>query len=130
MSYRLPRDIQKRMDDTNEMLKARQRELDEEAKQPTAEEAERRAQAAEYMKDYHRRLAAKKAAEQAQRDAEFEASVAPVKRVKMLEWLIANPDKSEKDFARVWPHMRELLKIDDRGELIRREVEAQRGRRY
>jgi len=117
------------MDDTNEMLKRRQAELDEEAKQPSAEEAERRAQSEAYMLDYHRRLKAKRDAEQAQRDAEFEASVAPVKRVKMLEWLVDHPDKSEKDFARVRPHMRELLKIDDRDELIQREIDAQRRRR-
>jgi len=118
------------MDDANEMVKRRLRELDAEAKQPTAEEAERSAQAAAYMADYHKRLQAKRDAQQAQRDAEFEASVAPVKRVKMLEWLIEHPDKSERDFQQVWPHVRELLKLDDRDAAIQREIAAQRQRRY
>jgi len=101
------------MDATNEMLKARQRELDAEEKKGTTEQAERNAAGKAYMEDYRRRLADTKAAKQAERDAEFEASIAPTKRVKMLEWLVSHPGQTEKDFEQVWP-----------------EVEAQRGRRY
>ncbi len=130
MSYRLPPDIQRRMDDVNEQLKARQRELDAEEKQETAEEAECNAAGKAYMEDYRRRLADTKAAKQAERDAEYEASISPVKRREMLQWMIAHPDKTETDFEQVWPHVRELLKLDDRDAAIRREVEAQHGRRY
>ena len=127
MSSRLPRNIQRQMDDVNAKLQARQRELDA---QDAAEQAERHAQSAEYMADYRRRLAEKKQAEQAQRDAEFERQVAPLKRTKMLEWLIDHPGQSEADFELVWPHVRELLKVDDRDAAIQREIEAQKRRRY
>jgi hypothetical protein len=114
------------MDTVNEKLKARQRELDAEATRVSPEVAERNAEAELYMQDYRRRLADKKAAEQAQRDAAFEASIAPVKRREMLQWLIDHPGQGESDFEQVWPHVRELLKIGDRDELIQREIEAQR----
>jgi len=114
------------MDDVNEQLKARQRELDAEA---AAEQGERDRDNAATRAAYLKGLADKQAAEQATRDAAFEASIAPVRRVKMLAWLVDHPDKSEADFAGVWPHVKELLKIGDRDELVRREIEAQR-RRY
>jgi len=118
------------MDDANEMAKRRLRELDEEAKQPTAEEAERRAQSEAYMLDYHRRLKAKRDAEQAQRDAAYEASIAPTKRREMLQWLVDHPGTTEADFEKIWPAKRELLQLDDRNAAIQREIEAQRGRGY
>ncbi len=130
MTYQLPADIQQRMDATNEMLKARQCELDAEATRVSPEVAERNAAGKAYMEDYRRRLADTKAAKQAERDAEFEASIAPTKRVKMLEWLVSHPGQTEKDFEQVWPHVKELLKIGDRDEFVRREVEAQKRRRY
>jgi hypothetical protein len=129
MTYRLPADIQKRMDDVNAKLKARQRELDAEEKKGTAEEAARHAAGAAYMADYRRRLADTKTAEQAQRDAAREQELAPVKRREMLQWLVDHPDQGESDFERIWPAKRELLKIGDRDELVQREIAAQR-RRY
>ena len=130
MTYRLPPNLQKRMDAANEMVKRRLRELAAEAKQPSAEEAERRAQAAEYMKDYHRRMKDKRDAEAAQRDAVREQELAPIKRREMLAWIVDHPDQGESDFERIWPAKRELLQLDDRNAAIRREVEAQRGRAY
>jgi hypothetical protein len=46
----------------------------------------------------------------------------------MLEWLVDHPDQDEAAFERVWPHLRELLKLDDREAAIEREVAALRGR--
>jgi hypothetical protein len=80
------------------------------------------------MADYHRRMKDKRDAEQAARDAAFEASIAPVKRREMLQWLVDHPGQAEKDFEQVWPHVRELLKIDDRDAAVEREIAAQRRR--
>jgi len=110
------------------MLKVRQRELDAEATRVSPELAERNAQSAEYMREYHKRLKAKRDAEQAQRDTAFEASIAPTKLREMLAWLINHPDQGESDFERIWPAKRELLKLDDRDAAIQREVDAQRRR--
>ncbi len=129
MTHQLPRDLQKRMDDATAMVKRRQRELDAEATRVSPEVAERNAAGKAYMQDYHKRLKAKRDAEQAQRDVDYEASIAPTKRVKMLEWLVDHPGQTAKDFELVWPHVRELLKLDDRDAAIAREVAAQR-RRY
>ncbi len=130
MTYQLPPDIQRRMDATNELLKARQRELDAEEKKGTTEQAERNAAGKAYMEDYRRRLADTKAAKQAERDAAYEASIAPTKRREMLAWLVDHPGTTEADFEKIWPAKRELLQLDDRNAAIRREVEAQKRRRY
>jgi hypothetical protein len=116
------------MDDATEMVTRRQRELDAEATRVSPEVAERNAAGKAYMQDYRRRLADRKAAEQAQRDAAFEASIATVRRVKMLEWLVAHPGQGESDFERIWPHVRELLKLDGRDAAVEREIAAQRRR--
>jgi len=117
------------MDTVNEQLKARQRALDAEEKKGTAEEAARHASSKLYMEDYHKRLKAKRDAEQAERDAAREQELAPTKRREMLQWLVDHPDQGESDFERIWPAKRELLKIGDRDDLIQREIAAQR-RRY
>ena len=127
MTYRLPPDISRRMDDATEMVKRRQRELDA---QDAAEQAARDKENARHRAAYLARLEAGKQAEQAARDAAREQELAPTKRREMLAWLVAHPDKSEADFAGVWPHVKELLKIGDRDAAIEREIEAQRQRRF
>ncbi len=82
MTYQLPADIQRRMDDVNEQLKQRMKELEGDQ---AAEQAERDRINAEYRAAYLQNLANEKAAKQAERDAEYEASIAPLKRTKMLE---------------------------------------------
>jgi hypothetical protein len=96
--------------DTPEYRRAvAQREADERAReqQEAAEQRERARLNAEARDRWQAKLAADKAAKQAEWDAQLDAELAPTKGQEQRRWLADHPDKSAADFERTWrEHLR------------------------
>jgi hypothetical protein len=108
---RLSPELRERIQDVNQRLLDRNKEL---AGDREAELAENKRRNDIARTQYLSELAEKKAAEQARRGAEEEQRLAPEKRREMLAWLIDHPDKTEADFERIWPLVKESKRIGDR----------------
>jgi hypothetical protein len=74
-------------------------------------------------REWEAKLKAEQDAKQAESEARLEAELEPSKQREMRAWLIAHPDKDQKDFEqKAWPLIRQNL-AEDRQQLLRKAAE-------